>query len=387
MIKVYLDWNCITHCKDLWPELKEILAFYSNAFICPFGVPHLRDVQTKHDENPEAYEQDLDLLTKICGEHMLAYSGDDKILYSVSPRDYLAGKTGEVLDVLQYKFPFPYHEMRELFRKAFTPEDLELISKEEKPRKVIELANDAIKRRLGYENIESFIERFNLLKNNTFEVKVKLLYWVLDLLKYKSEDKNKPFSNIDTDAHHIYLACFCDYLISNDKRMRGKAKVIFEYFHCVTKVMDPYSFMRIMPNIVTRCFDTDCIPAVMETNGIPRKQKDGMHFKVLEYPLWGIFRFCYKADVLNSMRPLNEAFFVSEQFMFYDELKFLASIPTQSLQESQRQSFIEQYVESYKQAKPINISFKLVTPNYTYDCMLTSFDGLPALKVSYKNKV
>lgn len=386
MIKVYLDWNCITHCKDLWPEFKELLERYSNVFICPFGVAHLRDVQTKHEANPEAYEEDLDLLTEICGEHMLAFSGDDKVLYNVAPRDYLAGDTGKLLDILQNNFPFPYHEMSKMFSHAFTPEDFETISKEENPRKVIQLANDTIKRRLGFEGIEAFINSVNFLKNNTFEFQVKALYLVLDMLHYKTEDKGKSFSNIDTDAHHLYLASFCDYLISNDKKMRGKARVIFEYFHRATKIMDPYSFMKNMSNIATQCFDTDCIPTVIETYGFPRKQRDGMHFRALDYPLWGVFHFCYKGDVLNSMRPSNEAFFVSEQFMFYDELKSLAAIPAQFFPEQQRQSLIEQYVESYKQSKPKGINLKLNTPNYIFDFALTSFEGLPAMKVSYQQK-
>ena len=289
MIKVYLDWNCITHCKDLWPEFKELLRHYNNVFICPFGVAHLRDVQTNHEANQEDYEKDLDLLTEICGEHMLAFSGDDKVLYNVAPRDYLEGQNGEMLDILQNNFPFPYHEMSKMFGKAFSPKDFETISQEENPCKVIQLANDTIKERLGFDNIESLVNSVNFLKDNTLETQIKTLYMVLDMLKYRKEDKNKSFSNIDTDAQHIYLASFCDYLISNDKKMRAKAKVIFEYFHRTAKIMDPYSFMESMPNIATQCFDMESIPSVIETYGIPREQKDGLHFKALDYPLWGVF--------------------------------------------------------------------------------------------------
>lgn len=69
MIKVYLDWNCITHCKDTLSELKDLLDQYKDIFICPFSVAHLRDVQTKCDANPIEYEKDLDLLTEICGNN------------------------------------------------------------------------------------------------------------------------------------------------------------------------------------------------------------------------------------------------------------------------------------------------------------------------------
>ena len=33
MIKVYLDWNCITHCKDSLAELKELFKNHCYKFV------------------------------------------------------------------------------------------------------------------------------------------------------------------------------------------------------------------------------------------------------------------------------------------------------------------------------------------------------------------
>ena len=88
MIKVYLDWNCITHCKDSLVELKELLIKrYNNVFIYPFSEAHIRDVLTKSNCGSEYYEQDLDLLTQISGGNMLLLKGNTIKLYKVNPRE------------------------------------------------------------------------------------------------------------------------------------------------------------------------------------------------------------------------------------------------------------------------------------------------------------
>lgn len=89
MIKVYLDWNCITHCKDSFVELSELLEQYRNIFICPFSEANLRDVLRRPNVNPEAYNRDLDLLTQISNGNILLLKGGKIRLYKVSPRDYL----------------------------------------------------------------------------------------------------------------------------------------------------------------------------------------------------------------------------------------------------------------------------------------------------------
>ena len=383
MIKVYLDWNCITHTKDLFPELKELLARYSHVFICPYGVAHLRDIQTISSSNPKEYEKDLDLLTQICGVHMLLCSGNDMQLLNVKPRDYLSD-SGDFLDILQNKFPFPYDFMRKLFRTVFAPKDLQSIAKENDPTKVFQLANDTVEKTLGID-ISTLLGRANNTGKTTLELKMRQDYYALDMLGYKSEDKKKSFANIDTDAHHIYLAAFCDFLISNDKKMRDKASSIYSNYHCVTKVMDVHSFMNEMPRIVEKCYESELIPNAMQTNGFPRMEEDGAHYMALDYPLWGTFKFCYNAITLNSSMPRNVAYFMPGQFMFYDELRPLAVMTSLWLPESQREKHIENYIQSYIQSKPIgNIAFTLNSPAHQYDCVLMSYNSLPALQVTVK---
>ena len=384
MIKVWLDWNCITHCKDSLTELKELLERYSYVFICPFGEAHLRDVLTNAGSSPDEYEKDLDLLTQISGGNMLLLRGDNIKLYKVNPREYIS-KDGDVLDYIQNKFTFPYNILRQSIQLALNATDRNRIAKEDAPQNVIPLI-DKIVNRDSNANLDALLEQSNTIGDKTLEMRVKQVYYVLDMLGYKSEDKKKSFANIDTDAQHIALASLCDYLISNDKRMRDKAKAIYSHMHCVTKVMDAQSFMYEMPLIAERCYNADLIPKAMTTCGTPTLKEDGTHLKALDFPLWGTFKYCYNAIALDSKLPQNMAVFLPEkQFMFYDELRPLAVITSLLVPESKRESQIKNYIQSYVQSKPIgNIAFFLDTPNYRYNCVLMRIEGLPALQVSYE---
>lgn len=384
MIKVYLDWNCITHCKNTLSEFYELLMRYSNVFICPFGVAHLRDVQTKPDANPTEYQKDLDQLTDICGRNMLLCSGNEINLQNVTPRQYLDDAKSD-LNFLQNKFIFPYAKVRKIFRMAFSKQDILKVSGETDSQKVFPLADDIVKRTIGCD-IDSVVEKLFPSVEQTLELKIKQTYFVLDMLGYKTEDKRKSFANLDTDAHHIFLAYFCDYLVSDDEKMRDKAKVIYSHFQCTTKVMDSQSFMKEMPFIVEKCYDHDSIPEIMKINGFPEIQNNQNHYKALQYPLWGTFKYCLNASALDPAQPDNMAYFVTDnRFLFYDELEPLVRIVSLFLPESERDSFVEKYIQSFVYKHPLgDIQFTFDTPNYIYNCVLKTYEGQPILQVTYE---
>ncbi len=64
------------------------------------------------------------------------------------------------------------------------------------------------------------------------------IFELLDMLGYWT-DKPTPKSNVARlwDANHAYFASFCDYFISNDKRTRNKAKVVYSIYDVSTNVL------------------------------------------------------------------------------------------------------------------------------------------------------
>jgi len=61
---------------------------------------------------------------------------------------------------------------------------------------------------------------------------------LLDMLGYW-KDKPTGTSNYARlwDANHIHFASYCDYLVSDDRRLRNKAKVIYDIYNIKTKIV------------------------------------------------------------------------------------------------------------------------------------------------------
>lgn len=142
MIKVYLDWNCITHIKDLFPELQELLERYENIFICPYSEANLKDVLRRSNADPEAYDHDIDILTQISNENILLLEGDKIKLYKVRPCDYLLKEKGNL--ETQNNRSFPYYDFRQEVRSLLNPKDIKGISKENDHKNVMQSVNDLI---------------------------------------------------------------------------------------------------------------------------------------------------------------------------------------------------------------------------------------------------
>ena len=77
MLRIYLDWNCITHLKK--PENRELFDYIlSNKqyFIFPFSPAHFEDLQrsrpSEGNEN-EDYYRDLNTLHNICEIHLIMF--------------------------------------------------------------------------------------------------------------------------------------------------------------------------------------------------------------------------------------------------------------------------------------------------------------------------
>ena len=386
MIKVYLDWNCITHCKDSLVKLKDLLEQYNDIFICPFTEAHIRDVQRKANCNSEFYQADLDLLTQISGMNMLNLNGKKLELNKVSPRECIKDHIGAYDSIIDLLTPL-YRIIRRIVKSKINPKDLSKISKVDSPDKVIPRIDEIISKdpKVTY-NVDSLLKNFGASVDHDLVAKVRQVYYFLDILGYKKEKERKSLANIDTDAQHIALAALCDYLISDDDRMREKAKVIYGHTHCTTIVLSPEEFMGKMPEISKKCKAVDRIPDIMQTNGLPTIKEDGAHYKKIDNPLWGTFNYCLNASSLSKQMPSNEAFFVTDQYMFYDESRPLVNNIFHSLPDSQRKALAERYAQSFINSIPLDdINFSIISQQYQYTCVLKQYNNLPALQVTYES--
>ena len=99
MLKIYLDWNIITHLKD--EQNRDLFAFLlenKNKFIFPYSKAHIKDLLVSKDANNNYYEQDFQLLAEICEHHLLEHEHNinNPYPYKCYPKDYLEIKNAEL---------------------------------------------------------------------------------------------------------------------------------------------------------------------------------------------------------------------------------------------------------------------------------------------------
>ena len=86
--------------------------------------------------------------------------------------------------------------------------------------------------------IEKAIELHPQGKEFGLHNRIAGIFELLDMFGYW-KDKYNEKSNYARlwDSSHTYFSTFCDYFISNDKRTRNKAKVVFEIYEIDTKII------------------------------------------------------------------------------------------------------------------------------------------------------
>lgn len=84
---------------------------------------------------------------------------------------------------------------------------------------------------------ENFFPSSDLINDNS--VVFPTAFILLDILGYNSEKRTKErYMSLYTDAVHAYNATFAKFLITNDKKMQNKAKVLYDYYEFSTQVLN-----------------------------------------------------------------------------------------------------------------------------------------------------
>lgn len=108
-----------------------------------------------------------------------------------------------------------------------------------KPYELIDNLNEVMKRKL-FINVSDFINQ----AGNGFRDNVTTLFNYLDLIGFwKDEQTNKSNLARIYDASHTFFASACDIFVSNDRRARNKAKVVYSLYNVPTLVFSYDEFM------------------------------------------------------------------------------------------------------------------------------------------------
>lgn len=351
MLKIYLDWNCITHSKDRFPYILEIAEECASRFIFPYSNAHIRDLLVSRSSNNEYYQQDLDLLTRICGKHFLHFDG--KVMQPMFglPQDFI-DECGDLLEIIQkteFINPTLYQQIKEHTR-SYIPKDLYKRIQGAEPKDAIKLINHYIQTIQPDKNLHSIMEESNPFKQlSTIESQFKSVCLGLDVFGFHPEKKNKQITNIDADANHIFYAAHCDYLVSDDKGMIAKAKALYYTYGFATKVVRPEELERIVDEEYEKGVSLSHLVDCIDTYGKPHYEADGAHYRLMTTPIFGLFNACmmldenfgYKGKVKSAIFCYS---FNSTPYLYYTEMERFFDFVRQLLPPSEHERFEKEYV-------------------------------------------
>lgn len=415
MLKIYLDWNIITHLKeDKYCDLRNFILQNKEYFIFPYSVAHLQDLLVSRGPNNVYYEQDLNLLTELCEHHLLEHepNSNSPFPYRCYPREYLETKGVDVewfnsgftkesffkcmksrgidpisfMSVLEKEhvtsFEIPFINRRvcnlaDIFNILFdyghivfsniklskqvkdyiqSTTDNFLYKKIQgaKSQNVFDLLNEATLPQVNKtftEIIESSIASRSKSNLELFSS----LYIALNFSGFYS-DKNRNLQNIYTDSEHAYYASSCDVFVSNDSRLREKASAIYGTYNIPTKVVDLDGLVGIMQEELSYSYNWEYMfNDILPKYGKPcRMEGENEVYKQLPFHFLGLFNFCIKADYpnTNSTTGIFRIVIPQRGYVFYTELERFFNLILNILPDSsQKQNFQEGFIDKFQTRK------------------------------------
>jgi hypothetical protein len=247
-MRAYLDNNILVYVENGildFENLKQIIdsrierIFYSSA--------HLQEADemqgTTERERNERIEKRLQTIERITSGNYLYQDLDNKVFLQIE-------KPRKVLETIR-EIPFANGAMkalanmitedqRELSRKSLGLETSRLNNY--LPSEVIEHLN---KKLTTWGQGHSFMEVLEMgilyhPQGQSFGLSNRIagVFELLDLLGYW-KDKATEKSNYARlwDSNHTFFAAHCDYFISDDKRTRNKARVVYDIYDIGTRVL------------------------------------------------------------------------------------------------------------------------------------------------------
>ena len=249
MLKIYLDWNCITNNRYGFVELARK---YRNTILFPYTREHIRDLLVSSNHKEE-FKEGLYVLEKTCGDNFLKIYKDEAILLTYNVHKYYR-LNGWIIKLIQKPFNLISKRQYKYLRNTaqLSEKEQNEIRRKDASEVIEYLDRLVLARNLGssLENFTSkYIPRCNWLYNTSS--RLNGVYFALDMLGYHSDKKSEKrfsFTNLAIDANHVTNAIYCDCFITADCRQRIKAEAIYARYGCPTKIFSPEEIKEYIEN-------------------------------------------------------------------------------------------------------------------------------------------
>lgn len=299
MLKIYLDWNCITHSKDKYPQILNIVEAYGDRIIFPFSNAHIRDILVSHKEGNKYFNHDLEILERICNKHYLLFEEGQMQPKFATPKEVLniCGNSLELIQNLEFISPKTYASIKDEIKKLMPPSIFQKVQGA-KPNEVISVIDRYISSVMSYQDLESLLISFQteLKQLVNAETRFKTICMALDMFGYRPEKKSKNLMNIDTDASHLFYAGHCDLFVTADSKLRGKAEALYSRYGYQTRILSPEQLDVFIGDEIQKEYSLTYILEVIDKYGSPKIESDGAHYTLLPNHILGTFNVCHKMD-------------------------------------------------------------------------------------------
>ena len=249
MTTAYLDYNIFTAIEDGELTTDKILATVDNninAF--PFSAGHIQEVDNitgkTEQQRQDFITKRLDTIGQISNRFYIYHE------LATNKIHWLTEEPKTVLDTIR-QVPFGKTAMQ-MFNNLIAPNRKEEVRQalgiEPKhlnnysPQQAVEQLNSKLTNLGTEENLIGLIEKGISYhpdgKNFGLHNRIAAIMEILDMFGYW-KDKETDTSNYARlwDANHTFFASHCDYFVSDDKRTRHKARVVYDIYKIKTKVV------------------------------------------------------------------------------------------------------------------------------------------------------
>lgn len=222
---------------EIDPKIDKV--YYSSA--------HLQEADeikgTTEEERNERINERIRTIEKITQSNYLYQDLDNNVFYQIQ-------KPSVVLDTIR-EVPFANSAMKELAN--LITEEQRVLARNSigletaklnnySPTEVIDHLNRQLK---DWGQGHSFLEMVEQSisyhpQGQTFGLSNRIagIFELLDMLGYWKDKANEKSNYARLwDSSHTFFAAFCDYFISDDKRTRNKARVVYSIYDITTKVL------------------------------------------------------------------------------------------------------------------------------------------------------
>lgn len=258
--KVYLDlssYNNIlrenNNCEEM-PKSKEIILKYKEKGLKYYYSPsHVLDL-----ENADAKEVKLKLIEEISENNLIYYDNGLKYMdrvptyYSKYHTELINSYSKELtkFDVKKFKNKFGLYNINNDFIQA----QKEVVSNIYKSEDYYKMHRNKLKsgKRIKKEDFIDIVKYILSFKNIDLFHLIRVMYKVIDMISEDDNLKDKDrakYKNTDIDSQHCYFASYCNYFVTEDKKLHNKSEFIYK----ILKEKDMKQFINI--NINTEVYN------------------------------------------------------------------------------------------------------------------------------------